>query len=135
METRHADVSTFSDRHAARRNAPASTTPATPSRPGPRNGTNGGTQEQTQQSENKTQVEFRINAEGARSVCVAGTFNNWDPGKTPLKRIGNAWQTKVALTRGRYEYRFVIDGKWMTDSAAKESSPNPYGELNSVVSV
>ena len=137
METRHADVSTLSNRPAARRNAPTptATTPATSSRPSPRNGTDGGTQAHAQQAGTKTQVEFRINAENARSVCVAGTFNNWDPSKTPLKRNGNAWQTKVALPKGRHEYRFVVDGRWMTDPAAKESAPNPYGECNSVVSV
>lgn len=80
-------------------------------------------------------MEFRINAEGARSVCVAGTFNNWDPSKTPLRRNGNAWQTKIALPKGRHEYRFVVDGKWMIDPAAQDSAPNPYGERNSVVSV
>jgi len=133
METRHADATTLSDRTAGRRAAPTATT--TSSRTGTREGSNGGTQAQSQQSDDKAQVEFKINAEGARSVCVAGTFNNWDPNKTPLKRNGNAWQTRVALPKGRHEYRFVVDGKWMIDPAAKESAPNPYGERNSVVSV
>jgi 1,4-alpha-glucan branching enzyme len=136
METRHADATTLSDRSAARKSSSTTTTQAAPSRPSPRDATNGGAQAQTrQQSEDKTQVEFRINAEGARSVCVAGTFNNWDPSKTPLRRNGNAWQTKIALPKGRHEYRFVVDGKWMIDPAAQDSAPNPYGERNSVVSV
>src|SRR5215831_12772636 len=134
METRHTDAATYSDRSTGRRSAPTATT-TTPSRTGTRDGSEGGTQTQAQQSDNRSQVEFKINAEGARSVCVAGTFNNWDPNKTPLKRNGNAWQTRVALPKGRHEYRFVVDGKWMIDPAAKESAPNPYGERNSVVSV
>jgi hypothetical protein len=83
----------------------------------------------------KIHVEFKLIASEAKSVAVAGIFNGWDPKKTPLEEVGGAWHAKVELPRGRYEYRFVIDGQWVTDPNARESVPNPFGSVNSVVSV
>jgi len=83
----------------------------------------------------KIQVQFRVAADQARSVSVAGTFNGWNPGKTPLEKIGEGWKATIALPRGRYEYRFVVDGKWVTDPSAAEAVPNPFGSSNSVLNV
>src|SRR4051794_14847263 len=33
-------------------------------------------------------VEFKLEAPDAKAVCVAGTFNNWEPKGTPLKQNG-----------------------------------------------
>jgi 1,4-alpha-glucan branching enzyme len=68
-------------------------------------------------------------------VAVAGTFNGWNPEKTPLKKNGEAWERTVALPRGRYEYRFVVDGQWVADPSVRESVPNPFGSTNSVLNV
>jgi 1,4-alpha-glucan branching enzyme len=83
----------------------------------------------------KIHVEFNLIASEAKWVAVAGSFNGWNPKKTPLEEIAGAWHVKVELPRGRYEYRFVIDGQWVTDPNARESVPNPFGSVNSVVSV
>jgi len=83
----------------------------------------------------KVHVEFALAANEAKSVAVAGTFNGWDPKKTPLEEVAGAWHAKMELPRGRYEYRFVIDGQWVTDPNARESVPNPFGSVNSIVSV
>src|SRR5207244_2429251 len=74
--------------------------------------------------EPKVGVEFRLSANGASSVSVAGSFNGWE--KAPLKKEGDRWTTRLNLARGRYEYRFVVDGKWVSDPNAKESVGNPY---------
>ena len=39
------------------------------------------------------------------------------------------------LPPGRYEYKFVIDGKWKIDPRAHQFSPNSFGTLNSVIEV
>jgi 1,4-alpha-glucan branching enzyme len=83
----------------------------------------------------KIHVDFALAAGEAKSVAVAGSFNGWDPKKTPLREVGGAWHAQVELSRGRYEYRFVIDGQWVTDPNSRESVPNPFGSVNSVVSV
>ena len=81
-------------------------------------------------------VEFTLNSAQAQSVAVAGTFNDWDLSRTPMSPgPGGAWKTTVWLPAGRYEYRFVVDGQWITDPSAKECVQNTYGSTNSVLVV
>ena len=82
----------------------------------------------------KAKVEFVVEAPEAKSVAVAGTFNEWQPGRTPLKKDKKGvWAHKLTLPYGRYEYRFVIDGRWISDPKATQSVPNEFGESNSVL--
>lgn len=74
---------------------------------------------------------------GARQVAIAGDFNGWDPGRTPLKRderLG-VWQRCVPVPAGRYRYRLVVDGQWVQDPYNDYVESNPFGELNNVVEV
>jgi 1,4-alpha-glucan branching enzyme len=81
-------------------------------------------------------VEFALHAPQAQAVSVAGTFNDWDPGRTPMNAgSGGTWKTTVWLPAGRYEYRFVADGQWLSDPMARERVPNSFGSTNSVVAV
>ena len=82
-------------------------------------------------------VEFVLRLPHAQSASVAGSFNDWDTKRTPMRKdpAGN-WKTTVWLPPGRYEYRFVVDGsQWLSDPKAKESAKNPHGSTNSVVVV
>jgi len=45
------------------------------------------------------------------------------------------WTKELVLPLGRYEYRFVVDGQWADDPAARELIPNPFGTANAVVEV
>jgi 1,4-alpha-glucan branching enzyme len=81
-------------------------------------------------------VEFKLDAVHARSVTIAGTFNGWDPNKTPMRKDGSAvWKATVPLPPGRHEYRFVVDGQWLCDPHSQEVVPNPFGGQNSVIIV
>ena len=72
----------------------------------------------------------------ASTVQVAGDFNNWQPEKTPMQKTGDdTWQVKLPLAKGVYRYRLVVDGHWQQDPHNKAAEPNPYGELNSVLTV
>ena len=72
----------------------------------------------------------------AKTVYVAGSFNEWKPENTPLVRAGNGhWVGDLAITPGRHEYLFVVDGQWLPDPNAKESVHNPFGGKNSVLVV
>jgi 1,4-alpha-glucan branching enzyme len=57
-------------------------------------------------------TEFSCFAQGAHTVCLAGTFNAWNPEANPMSRDDGNWRTDVALRPGRYEYKFVVDGTW-----------------------
>ncbi len=72
----------------------------------------------------------------AQQVCIAGSFNDWHPGATPMIRLNEGqWAKELALPPGRYEYRFVVDGQWADDPAAMELIPNPFGTTNAVLVV
>jgi 1,4-alpha-glucan branching enzyme len=79
-------------------------------------------------------VEFSLGQPHARSVAVAGSFNNWDATRTPMLPASDGlWKTTVWLPAGRYEYRFIVDGSWMSDPSARESVQNTFGSTNSVL--
>src|SRR6476646_851466 len=70
----------------------------------------------------------------AKSVCVAGSFNEWNPARTPLTRVSDGtWVGELTGISGRHEYLFVVDGQWVPDPNAKESVQNPFGGRNSVL--
>jgi len=72
----------------------------------------------------------------AKKVCVAGSFNEWKPEKTPLVQMGNGrWVGDLTVNPGKYEYLFVVDGQWLPDPNAKESVQNPFGGKNSILTV
>lgn len=79
---------------------------------------------------------FVVRADGAANVRLAGDFNAWNPGMTPMQPLRDgAFQVKLPLGPGRYRYRYVLDGRWIRDPANELAATNPYGELDSVVVV
>ena len=81
-------------------------------------------------------VGFEYFATQARSVFLAGTFNDWSLEVCPLRKDKEGrWRVAVPLSSGKYEYRFLVDGAWQCDPNAKECVPNPFGTWNCVVSV
>jgi len=81
-------------------------------------------------------VRFEFIHPTARTVCVAGTFNNWQPEAKTLHSsgVGNWWK-ETALAPGTYEYCLVVDGQWIPDPHVSETVPNPFGGRNSVLKV
>ena len=69
----------------------------------------------------------------AQEVCIAGSFNDWHPSVTPMVRLDDGkWAKELALPPGRYEYRFVVDGKWTEPPQARAYVPNALGGRNAV---
>lgn len=69
----------------------------------------------------KLEREFTCQAPDAKSVYLAGTFNDWSESGTPLKKNRNGnWSTILSLPPGRYEYKFLIDGRWCCSSDSKD---------------
>ncbi len=71
--------------------------------------------------------------EEIKEVCLAGDFNNWTP--QPMSRSEEEFLALMELEPGEYQYKFVVDGKWIPDPAASRVEPNPFGSVNSVVIV
>lgn len=81
-------------------------------------------------------MEFIFYAPMAQKVAVAGSFNDWDPSRHPLRKepTGN-WKTSLQLPPGRYEYRYYVDGTWHNDQRPVECVPNAFGSWNCVLEV
>jgi 1,4-alpha-glucan branching enzyme len=81
-------------------------------------------------------VHFEFIHSKAATVCVAGSFNDWQPDAKPMHGRGDGhWWKDTVLSPGTYEYCLVVDGQWMPDPQAAEFAPNPFGGWNSVLRV
>jgi 1,4-alpha-glucan branching enzyme len=80
-------------------------------------------------------VNFKLSGyANANKVFVAGNFNDWRPADLSLQKAGDSWVLPFVLTPGNYQYKFIVDGKWITDPA----NPNyatERGQRNSFLSV
>ena len=85
----------------------------------------------------RRKVRFEYAGEPGSAVFVAGSFNDWNPGRHALKdrESKGKYSTTIPLLPGRYEYKFVIDGIWCVDPKCGDWTPNDHGSLNSVVTV
>ncbi len=81
----------------------------------------------------KRRVQFRLSAPPGGAVFVAGSFNKWDPRATPMKEAAGGYAATVLLLPGRHEYKFVVNGDWVTDPKGFETVPNGVGSRNSVM--
>jgi len=71
---------------------------------------------------------------GTKKVELAGTFTGWKPTAMKKQKSG-AFVALVTMPRGTHEYKFLFDGRWVTDRDNCMSVVNPYGTVNSVVVV
>ena len=74
---------------------------------------------------------------GPERVLLAGNFNAWMPDSgVELKRHGDgSWTKFVRLPPGRYEYKLVVDGRWVADPLNPQQVPNDAGSANSVLEI
>ena len=82
-------------------------------------------------------LTLRLLAPDAGQVRVAGDFNDWRPEQAAhLDPDGRGiWSTVLDLQPGRYQYRFIVDGRWMEDPHNNHTIDTPYGVKNSVVDI
>jgi 1,4-alpha-glucan branching enzyme len=71
----------------------------------------------------------------ADQIFVVGEFNDWDRKSLPMSQDRNGiWHLALDLPAGRsYEFRYLVDGRWLTDGHADALVTNTYGSQNSVV--
>ena len=82
------------------------------------------------------EVEITFYSTDAKSVSVAGTFNDWNTVSLPLvKEKDGTWKTRLKLQRGKYEYKYFVDGNWVQEMPCNDFSLNPFGTWNCVLGV
>ncbi|MEO1022749.1 MAG: M28 family peptidase [Bacteroidota bacterium] len=58
--------------------------------------------------------------EDAKNVSVIGDFNSWDMFNLPMYKTEEGWEMKLNLPKGRYVYKFIVDGWWTNNPAVPE---------------
>jgi cyclomaltodextrinase len=65
-------------------------------------------------------------APAVASVHVAGGFNGWSAGATPMARQADgSWLARLRLEDGRHEYKFVINDAWPADMCSDATWGDP----------
>lgn len=80
-------------------------------------------------------VQFRLKGYPiAQKVYLAGSFNKWSTLATPMRLTANGWVAEVEVVPGHHEYKFIVDGRWITDPANPTKVPNyvSFKNFNSV---
>jgi 1,4-alpha-glucan branching enzyme len=80
-------------------------------------------------------VLFTLDAPGACCVQLAGDFNGWVADGNEMQPSGRIWSKVMSLPPGRYQYRYVVDGRWFADPLNVNVEPAPWGGFNSVVNL
>ena len=83
-------------------------------------------------------VEFVFVDATARSVSVAGSFNQWSATSHPLAAAATAgaWTIVVPMPLGEHSFMYVVDGtRWVTPPQAEEYVDDGFGSRNGVVIV
>lgn len=51
----------------------------------------------------------------AEKVVLTGSFNGWNEKELVMDKTSAGWQLPYVIGSGNYEYKFIVDGKWITD--------------------
>jgi len=82
------------------------------------------------------QVKFALKGyPNAKKVILAGSFNNWNEHKEQMVLQNGVWTSILQLAGGKQTYKFIVDGKWMTDPDNPLTEDDGYGNINSVLFV
>ena len=78
-------------------------------------------------------IKFEFPAPEAKEVSLVGNFNQWNSQANPMKKDKKGiWKVTLSLGPGRYEYRFIADGKWENDPSCSSCVTNAFGGENCV---
>lgn len=87
-------------------------------------------------------ILFQYYSPSARTVTVAGEFNNWEHKPDQSRAIklkkdeDGIWQATVEIPAGRYMYKYVIDYQtWILDPYNPYTIDDGTGNLNSLLIV
>lgn len=71
----------------------------------------------------------------ARKVSLEGSFNNWVDNDIFFEKHGDVWERSLYLKEGMHAYRFVVDGKPITDPENPDKLTDNEGRVCSVLNV
>jgi len=77
-------------------------------------------------------VLFVLPALDAENVAVVGSFNAWEGTALSDSDGDGIWTASIPLSPGRYEYAFIIDGRWWGQDPLADEYVQSFGEYSSV---
>ncbi len=83
-------------------------------------------------------VKFECRAEPGSSVFIGGTFNQWKPScfdRLRDKKRDGSYRTLLQVKKGRHEYKFLVNGKWLLNADLPVSAPGSDATVNNTIDV
>ncbi len=81
-------------------------------------------------------VEFILcDFQDAETVILSGDFNDWSEDNYKMEKVNDCWTYSIRLSGGKYHYKFIVDGKWITDPYNTVKEYDGKGHINSVCMV
>ncbi len=82
----------------------------------------------------KMPATFVLENTQAKTVHLVGDFNQWSTNATQMVQKDGKWATTVRLAPGRYQYKFLVDGKeWVKHPSTQAEVTDGYGGYNGVI--
>ncbi|MGD1848814.1 MAG: alpha-amylase family glycosyl hydrolase, partial [Salibacteraceae bacterium] len=79
------------------------------------------------------QFSFDPGANQYDSVQLVGEINDWTPSRHPLSLEEGVWKGSVDLFPGNYQYKVVVNGKYISDPNNPDTISNGNGGYNSLL--
>ena len=85
----------------------------------------------------KREILFKLEAPEGSVVQIAGDFNKWVPESLDFMESQGRpmWHKTISLRPGSYEYKYLVDGRWIADPANESTVEDAYGGVNSLISL
>lgn len=71
----------------------------------------------------------------AKTVILTGSFNDWNERKERMSLVNGVWTSTLDLPGGKHTYKYIVDGKWITDPVNPIIEDDGKGNKNSVLFV
>ena len=82
-------------------------------------------------------IVFTLEAPESASVQIAGDFNNWKPQSLDFAESQGRplWHKTISLRPGSYQYKYLVDGRWIADPSNDKTVDDRFGGTNSMINV
>ena len=83
------------------------------------------------------EILFKLEAPEGSMVQIAGDFNRWVPESLEFTESQGRpfWHKTISLRPGSYEYKYLVDGRWISDPDNESAVEDAYGGVNSLISL
>ncbi|HEX2168309.1 MAG TPA: glycogen-binding domain-containing protein [Longimicrobiales bacterium] len=80
-------------------------------------------------------VQFRLEANAASNVALAGSFTDWEAAHALQQTAPGVWTTVLSVQPGVHDYVFVVDGVRMVPDPYAPTVADGFGGVNSRLTV